>query len=219
VFAGHVGAGLAIARFERRVNVGAFIAAALLLDLLLWVFILLGWESVVIPPDFTSTHQAEFVFPYSHGLLAALFWSAGAAVAALAGYGRRLLDNWRAAALVAGAVFSHWLLDALVHRAELPLIGASSPKLGLGLWQTMPLALAVEAAVVVAGLWLFLPASGLSRGKSVALLVMVLMVLAFTVAGMTVAPPPPSSTMMAASSLLTLLVVCALAGSCGRSSR
>jgi hypothetical protein len=44
MFAGHVGAGLAIALAERRVNVGVVIAAALLLDLLLWLFVLLGWE-------------------------------------------------------------------------------------------------------------------------------------------------------------------------------
>ena len=68
MFAGHVGAGLAIAGAERRLNVGVFIAAALLLDLVLWVFVLLGWESVAIPADFAHTHQAAFVFPYSHGL-------------------------------------------------------------------------------------------------------------------------------------------------------
>ena len=70
MFAGHIGAALAIGRAERGLNVGLFIAAALLLDFLLWTFVLMGWESVAIPADFAATHQAEFVFPYSHGLLA-----------------------------------------------------------------------------------------------------------------------------------------------------
>ena len=84
MFAGHVAAGLAVARFEPRVNVGAFIAAALLLDLVLWVLILAGLESVAIPADFARTHQPEFGFPYSHGLVAGVGWSILAAVAAFA---------------------------------------------------------------------------------------------------------------------------------------
>ncbi len=66
MFAGHLGTALAFGRAERGVNVGVFVVAALLLDFLLWLFVLLGWESVTIPADFASKHQAEFVFPYSH---------------------------------------------------------------------------------------------------------------------------------------------------------
>lgn len=216
MFAGHIGAGLLIARAERRANVGAFVAAALLLDLVLWLFILLGWESVSIPADFNATHQPAFVFPYSHGLLAGLAWSAVAAVAAWLWYARLSAARWRVAALLAAAVFSHWLLDALVHRPELPLAGAASAKVGLGLWNGMPLALAVEATITVVGLLLFMPGSRLSRGKAIALATLTLVVLAFTVAGMTIAPAPPSALAMAGSSLMTLVVVCALVFWLGR---
>lgn len=83
MFAGHVGAALAIGRAERRINVGTFVFAALFLDMVLWIFVLRGWESAVIPVSFANTHQPEFAFPYSHGLLAALAWSlvGGAAIA------------------------------------------------------------------------------------------------------------------------------------------
>ena len=216
MFAGHIGAGLAIARADSRANVGVIITAALLLDVILWLFVLLGWESVSIPADFTSTHQPEFVFPYSHGLVASLVWSAIAAVAGLVWYARPQAARWRIAALIAAAVFSHWLLDALVHRPEMPLLGATSPKIGLGLWQSMPAALAVESAIVVIGLLLFVPGSRLSRGKSLALTSLTLIVLVFTVAGMTIAPAPPSVLAMAGSSLITLIVVCALACWLGR---
>ena len=64
-------------------NVGVFVVAALLLDLVLWLFVLLGWESVTIPANFANTHQPEFVFPYSHGLVASVVWSALAGTAAL----------------------------------------------------------------------------------------------------------------------------------------
>ena len=74
MFAGHVGAALAIGRADPQVNVGVFVTAAFLLDLLLWLLVLLGWESVSIPADFASTRQPAFDFPYSHGLASTPWW-------------------------------------------------------------------------------------------------------------------------------------------------
>ena len=219
MFAGHIGVALAAARVEPRVNVGMFAAASLLLDLLLWLFILFGWESVAIPADFPQTHQPEFVFPYSHGLFASVVWStlAGAFVFLLSK--SRVSEKSRSAFLVAGVVFSHWLLDALVHRPELPITGAASHQVGLGLWNNMPVALVVEAVLVFVGTLLFFPGCGLSRPKKLALAVLSLLVLAFTVVGMTVAPPPPSATAMAGSSLGTVVLVCVLIGWLGSGAR
>ena len=89
MFAGHLGAALAIGRAERRVNVGAFVIAALFLDIVLWLFVLLGWESVTIPVNFASTHQPDFVLPFSHGLVASVMWSAAAATAAFVSFAPR----------------------------------------------------------------------------------------------------------------------------------
>jgi len=214
VFAGHLGVGLAIGRAEPRVNVGLFVAAALLLDLVLWIFVLLGWESLSIPADFAHSHQLAYTFPYSHGLVACIGWSALAGAGVLAWHRRLGAGSLRVALLTAAAVFSHWLLDALVHRPELPLAGPGSGRVGLGLWQNMPAALAVEAALAVVGLALYIPHSRLPRGRRiglVALTLVVLVVLVVTVVGMTVAPAPPSAQAMAASSCITLAVVCGLA--------
>jgi hypothetical protein len=215
MFAGHIGVALAIGRLERRVNVGVFVASALLLDVVLWLFILLGWESVRIPTDFTATHQPDFVFPYSHGLVAAVGWSVLAGAVVHLVYTHRKVVP---ALLVAAAVFSHWLLDALVHRPEMPLMGDTSAKLGLALWNHMPVALTVEAAIVALGLSLFLPGSGLTRRKSLALAALSLAMLVFTAIGMTVAPAPPSALAMAGSSWITLVVVCGLFAWLGRRS-
>ena len=193
-----------------------FIAAALLLDFALWLFVLLGWEAVTIPANFASTHQPEFSFPYSHGLVASVLWSVLAGAVGLVWSARLDTAKWRVAALLAAAVFSHWLLDALVHRPELPAAGAGSQKFGLGLWDSMPIALMAEAAIVVVGLCLFVRGSRLPRSKSIALTVLVLVIMAFTVVGMTIAPPPPSAQAMAGSSLVTLTVVCALTYWLGR---
>ena len=210
MFAGHMGVGLALGRAERRVNVGIFIGAGLLLDVLLWLFVLLGWETVTLPVDFARTHQPEFVFPYSHGLLAAIGWSALAGAGAFAAYGHLGPGRKRVAALVGAGVFSHWLLDALVHRPEMPLAGFGSPGVGMGLGQNMPMALAVEAAITVVGLCLFLQGCRLPRNKLAAIAILSLAVLGFTVVGMTSAPPPPSPVVMAASSLAVLALVCGL---------
>jgi hypothetical protein len=188
------------------VNLGVFVAAALLLDARLWAFVLLGWESVRIPPEFAATHQPHFVFPWSHGLFAAAGWAVLAGGLAFVAASRSI----RPALLVAAAVFSHWLLDALVHRPELPLAGAASVVFGLGLWNRMPVALALEAALVVGGLWLYLAGSGLARGRRAGLALLSLVLLAFTIAGMTVAPPPPSARAMAGSSLAMLVLVCGM---------
>ncbi|HTT00871.1 MAG TPA: hypothetical protein VMG11_02195 [Steroidobacteraceae bacterium] len=208
MFAGHIGAALLIGRAQPRVNVGLFVAAALLLDVVLWVLVLVGFESVNIPSDYARTHQAEFQFPYSHGLLAALVWSSLAAAAVLGWLAEPA--RVRIAALVALAVFSHWVLDVLVHRPEMPLAGPHSLRIGLGLWgSSLPVALAVESLFIFAGLLLYIPRATSSRSK-LWLGVASLVLLAFTVVGMTVAPAPPSAHAMAASSLVTLTTVCAL---------
>ncbi|UVT19390.1 MAG: hypothetical protein H8K03_16580 [Nitrospira sp.] len=216
MFAGHIGAALAIGRAERRVNLGILVFAALLLDVMLWTFILLGWESVVIRDNFAATHQPEFIFPYSHSLLAAIASSALAGAAAFLWYPRMNSLKLRAAVCVATAVFSHWLLDALVHIPELPLAGENSLKVGLGMWSRMPVALSVEAFITIAGLCLFLAGNPISRARKFWVTALACSLMAFTAVGMTVAPPPPSVMTMASSSLATIIVVCVLAGWLGK---
>jgi hypothetical protein len=210
MFAGHVGVAMALGRAERRVNLGAFVLAALLMDVALWSFVLLGWESLAIPPDLALRHQPDFVFPYSHGLLASLGWSVLAGLVAYGCYPRLGAARARAAILVGATVFSHWLLDALVHAPELPLLGSDSTMIGVGLWQFMPVALALEALIALVGLALFLRGAGLPAARRAALAVLALLVLALTIVGMTVAPAPPSATAMAASSLVTIVLLVAL---------
>jgi len=144
VLAGHVGAALALGRADRDIIVGTLVFASLLPDVLLWCFVLLSLEGISIPADFSRNHQLQFIFPYSHGLAGGLCWAALAAIVIYAVYLRRKKAKLRHAAVVGAAAFSHWLLDALVHVPELPLAGDRSVKVGLGLWQSMPVALTAE---------------------------------------------------------------------------
>lgn len=211
MFVGHVGAGLWCAsRSAGAVNAGWFVGAALLQDLLLWVFLLTGLESGHIPPGAAHGHEVAYRFPYSHGLLATLLWSvpAAAAGAALAPARARTA----AAAGMALAVVSHGLLDVLVHRPQLPLAGPGSPLLGLGLWDHMALALAVELAVAAAGLAVYLRRGALAPGRRRALVALCVALALFTAGGLLFAPPPPSVGALALSSLAVQTLVCLLVG-------
>ena len=83
----------------------------------------------------------------------------------------------------------------------------------------MSFALVLEAALVVLGLYLFISGTNIGRSKAISLVVLTVVAMGFTVVGMTVAPPPPSAAAMAASSLGTISVVCALAYWFGRPPR
>src|SRR5262249_60756631 len=127
-FVGHLGAGLAAKRVDPRLSLGVLFLAAMLLDALLWTFVLMGLEEVHVPADFGRAHYLTFTFPYSHGLVASVAWSLTAFAVARACGGTA-----RAGWVVAAAVFSHFLLDALVHRAGLPVLGPASFQPGLRL--------------------------------------------------------------------------------------
>jgi len=212
MFAGHVGVALGLHRVERRVHPAALIAGALLLDLLLWTFVLAGWEQVQMPSDYARHHYLMFVFPYSHGLLATLVWCGLAW--AIAGAGLRSLGSvrWRIGGVVGLAVLSHWALDALVHVRGLPLTGDNSLRVGLGLWENTLAAVLVESAITIGGVWFFFRGVAARRAWAIALLAIVLLLLTMTVAGETVGGTPPSTRSLAAASLVSNLIVVVTCG-------
>ena len=91
---------------------------------------LLGIEKVRIVPGITATNPLDLYYvPYTHSLIGSMLWSIAAGIAY---YLLRKADG-TAAAIVGAAVFSHWVLDWLVHRPDLPLYDDTF-KVGLGLW-------------------------------------------------------------------------------------
>ena len=204
---GHLGAGLAAKRMAPRLSLGVLSLAAMLLDVLLWIFVLLGLEEVHVPANFGEVHYLTFTFPYSHGLIASLSWSAAAfGVARACGW------NARAGVVVAATVFSHFLLDALVHVVGLPLLGPGSYRLGLGLWRHTGLELAVECVIGGLGWWIYLGSPRSARGGTRWGLGGVVTLWALlTVAGGLATTPPPSARAMAATSLAAIGLQSALA--------
>jgi hypothetical protein len=199
MFVGHLGLGLALASRSPRYRLGALLGAVMLLDVLLGVFVLAGWERIIVPPDFAVRHFLEFEFPWSHGLISALAWSL--VVAAAGGAGWLPLGRGAGAAWAAGlAVASHWPCDALEHVRGLPLLGPGSPHIGFGLWSAMPRALAVEMALLVVGAALFLGARrDLPRSRIAVLVVALTVFAALQIAAQSSATSAPAAATMAMS--------------------
>lgn len=152
MFIGHFGIGLGSKRAAPAVSLGILFIAAQFLDLLWPTLLLLGWEHVSIEPGITKMTPLNFTdYPVTHSLLMACVWGA------LIGLGYFLIKRrYRGAIVLALCVVSHWILDLLVHRPDLQLYPGSTVKVGLGLWNHVPLAIIVEGLVFLAGLVLYL---------------------------------------------------------------
>ena len=167
---------------------------------------LLGIETVVIAPGITAFSPFDFVrYPWTHSLVMCALWALG--MAALYWLLRR---NVVAATLIGVVVLSHWFLDALVHRPDLPLTPGSDVKIGFGLWNSVLGTLLVEIALFALGLGLYLAGSRGSdrRGRYGLWALVVLLFIAYT--GAAFGPPPPSVATVAWAGLLGGLVTVVL---------
>lgn len=207
MFAGHLGAGLLLKRAGRKVNLGWLFFAAMLPDILLWLLVLAGVESVQVPKNMRTMADLTFDFPYSHGLLASLGWSLIMFLMGWFAWRRFPQQRLPCALALAAAVFSHFALDWLVHIPELPVAGRDSKLLGFGLWRHLPLAWSVEAVLAAAGVWVFLKVQPLDRRRTFALVVVVTLVTMMTIVGQASSSPLPTIEAMAGGSLVFIALV------------
>jgi hypothetical protein len=194
MFLGHFALGFAAKRVAPAASLGTFFVAAQLADLLWPLFLLLGIEEVRIDPGNTAVTPLDFVrYPYSHSLIALLGWGV-----ALAGLYLLVRRGRRGAALVlALLVVSHWLLDFVTHRPDMPLALRGGPLFGLGLWNSRPATLLVELSLFLAGLELYRRSTAAhdrtGRWALRALAAFVVLVYLVSLFG----PPPPSTAAVA----------------------
>ena len=209
MFVGHYGPSFAIRAARPEIPLWLLFIAVQLVDIVWAVLVLGGIEKLHIVPGITAANPLDLVYmPYTHSLAAALLWSVGAAVACRALFRWR---GWSSAAWVGAAVLSHWFLDWLVHRPDLPLIG-NSMKVGLGLWNYVGFSLALEVLLLVGGLGLYLRHSrGVTRVGRYGPVVLVVVMIAVQAASV-FGPLPPSPTAVAVSGLGAYLALAAAAG-------
>jgi hypothetical protein len=143
MFVGHLAIALGGKRAAPVAPLAWLVAASFFLDLI-WPFLLLaGVERVSIDPGNTAFTPASFDnYPWSHSLAMTLVWSLAAGAAAAA-----VLGSQRAGVVIGMVVASHWLLDFVTHRPDLPL-WPGGPEVGLGLWHSIPATVIVEGALL-----------------------------------------------------------------------
>lgn len=191
MFIGHAAVALAAKPLLPRVNLALPLLAAFWVDLVWPVFLLLGIERVRIDPGNTAFTPLDFVhYPWTHSLAAVLGWSVL--------FGVVCLRNGRRPALILGLlVFSHWVLDAVSHRPDLPLWPGSATLVGFGLWHSVPATMIVEGAMFAAGVWIYArSAPARDRTGSFAFWGLVGF-LALAYLGNVFGPPPPGVTSIA----------------------
>ncbi len=202
MFLGHFGVAFAAKKVAPKTSLGTLVFAAQFADLLWPVLLFLGIEHVRIVPGLLAASPLDFTsYPVSHSLVAQLGWGT------LVGLIHYSMKHSRPRALIAGSLVpSHWLLDFIAHRPDMPIY-PGGPKFGLGLWNSVPLTIFVEYGLFATGIALYLKAT---RAKdttghlafwSLVLLLGVLYPASFF------GPPPPSVQILAWSAMAIWLTV------------
>jgi hypothetical protein len=200
MFIGHFALGFAAKRATPRVSLAILFLAAQFADVL-WPFLVAaGLERVRIDPGNTAATPLDFVsYPWSHSLLMLCVWGA------LLGLMFRSTDR-RAFAVIAALVVSHWVLDFVTHRPDLPLY-PGGPEVGLGLWRSIPLTMAIELPLYLAGVWFYARATrgrdAIGRWAFASLWIFLLLLHVVNLFG----PPPPSITAIWAGGIGGALVI------------
>ena len=139
MFLGHFAMAMAAKKIAPKASLGTLVLSAQFADCLWPVLLLLGLEQVRIVPGITRVTPLDFVsYPISHSLLLQLVWGF------LLGGGYFMWRrDIRTALAVAALLPTHWLLDYFAHWPDMPLY-PGGPKVGLGMWNSLPLTLLVE---------------------------------------------------------------------------
>jgi len=158
MFVGHYGVAFAVKTERNKIPLWVLFVAVQVLDFLWAPFVLLGIEKVRFVPGITATNALDLYYmPYTHSLIGALFWSAVAF--AIYKIGWRSITSNSAALLVGFAVFSHWLLDLIVHRPDLPIYD-DTLKVGFGLWNYRGIEFVLEIGILLFAALLYLKRNG-----------------------------------------------------------
>jgi len=194
MFIGHFALGFGAKRVAPTVSLGTAFVAVQLADLIWPNLVLLGIERLRVDPGNTAFTPISFDhYPYSHSLVAVVLWAVIYAV--LYKVGRRAAMT--AAAVVGALVFSHWVLDFITHRPDLPLTIGGEARVGLGLWNSVAGTVVVEVGLLAVGLALYLQrTTARDRIGSIGLWALVAFLLVVTVVNL-VGPPPPGAAAIA----------------------
>ena len=153
MFIGHFGVGFAAKKVIPKTSLGTLLLASQFIDLLWPFFVISGIETVAIDPGNTAFTPLDFIYyPFSHSLFGVLIW------ALIFGAVYYFIKKDLKSSLVLGIlVLSHWILDLITHRPDLPLfLGSDSPLVGLGLWNSIIGTVIIESLIFIVGVYLYI---------------------------------------------------------------
>ena len=207
MFIGHYGPAFGAKAAARQIPLWVLFIAVQWMDVVWSIFVLTGIEKVRIVPGFTEGSPLDLYYmPYTHGLAGALVLSAllGAIVALF------IRENKRAVFfIVAACVFSHWILDLVVHKPDLWIY--DDVKVGFGLWRWIWISLPLELLTLVAGAWFYARYVPARRGGNVWLWIFVAAMSLVEIYGM-FGSDPASPQAEATTALIAYGVLALLAG-------
>ncbi len=202
---GHLGIGFLAKRTEPRLSLGTLVFAAMLADILWTIFMMLGLERVTFGTGLGAGNYFEAVdVALSHSLLMGVLWGV------LFAFAYTRMRPWgRTAWLLAAVVISHWGLDVVSHRPDMPLAPATSTRLGLGLWTSLPATLAVEGGLWAISIVLYVRATAARKRAGTYMFWIVALLLTLVWYNNIAGPPPanPRSASLASFTLFTLIVL------------
>jgi hypothetical protein len=206
MFAGHYAAAFAAKAAEPRTPLWTLVAGCQLVDIGWSVFIAAGIEHGEADPSLPGSTLVLSDMPWTHSLPAAIVWSVAAGLLASA----LLRVSIRSAVMIGAVVFSHWLLDLIVHRPDLELF-PNGPKIGLGLWNYPVPEQAVEMGLLaVTGIFWAASRKALGQNAWPAALFMTFLVVLQIVVMFMGPPPGPLGAQMGFSALAAYLLVAML---------
>ncbi len=204
MFVGHFALAFGAKKYAPSVSLGVLFLACQFADLLWPNLVLLGVEQLEIDPGNTLMTPLSFLhYPYSHSLLSLLIWAALFAVI----YSLLAKTGVKVAIVVGLLVVSHWILDVITHRPDMPIVPGDSALIGFGLWNAPVVAVSLELLLMAAGVWLYLTQTrALDRVGRIGLWSLVIFLLIVYSANL-LGPPPPSATAVAWSAQAMWLIV------------
>lgn len=187
MFIGHYGAGFAGKKIDNKPSLGTMFFAAQFLDLLWPVFILLGIENVKIVPGLMAANPLDFTYyPYTHSLFFTIIW--GILFGAVYFLVRK---NLKGSFLLGSLVLSHWILDLIVHRPDLPVLPWSDLKVGFSLWNSVPVSFVLEVLIFSLGAFFYLSSTkAKNKTGNFALWGLIIFLLVIFIANIFSSPPP-----------------------------
>ncbi len=188
MFIGHFGVALAAKKIDNKPSLGTLFFASQFIDLLWPIFLLVGLEHVKIDPGNTAFTPLNFIYyPFSHAFLSVFIWSI------LFGLIYFLFKkNIKSSILLGGLVMSHWLLDLITHRPDLPLLPWNDFKVGFGLWNSIVFTMIIEGLIFLTGSYLYFKTTRAENKKGNMGLWSLLIFLCFIYLLNVFGSPPPS---------------------------